>query len=79
MPEQKVTLELSHEEALVLQVFLSRFNAQEHEALFEDQAEQRVLWDVECMLDQQVVMPRYDFDNVIAEAREKVRDKTDSG
>ena len=43
-------MELSHDEALVLIDWLFRFNAAENNA-FEDQAEQRVLWDLECRLE----------------------------
>ena len=41
------TLKLSHDEAIVFFEWLARFNAfEEHQ--FEDQAEQRVLWDLEA-------------------------------
>ena len=69
-----VTLELSHDEALVLQNWVYRFNDR-GDAAFEDQAEQRVLWDLECMLESklaEVVDPRYG--ELVAAARERVRD-----
>jgi hypothetical protein len=73
MASDKVTLELSREEALVFFEWLSRFNKAERS--FEDQAEQRVLWDIEGMLESILVEP---FDPKYAElleaARAKVRD-----
>lgn len=45
----QVTISLSNDEALVLFEWLSSFNQGHHD--FEDQAEQRVLWDLEGMLE----------------------------
>lgn len=47
--ENKVVLELSSDEALVLLDWLCRFNALKTSS-FEDQAEQRVPWDLEARL-----------------------------
>ena len=46
MPANRVSIELSGDEALVLFEWITRFNKRE-DAEFEDQAEQRVLWDIE--------------------------------
>ena len=53
--------------------WLSRFN--KAEGAFEDQAEQRVLWDIEGMLESTLVEP-FDpkYDELLAAARAKVRD-----
>jgi hypothetical protein len=70
----EVTLTLSEDEALVLFAWIHRFN--ESEQQFEDQAEQRVLWDVECLLEKQVDAlfdPAYR--QLLLAARERVRDK----
>lgn len=75
MAEEKVRLELTREEALVLFEWLSRFDEAAN-AAFEDQAEQRVLWDVEAMLESALVEPldpRYR--ELLARARAKVRDR----
>jgi hypothetical protein len=72
---QRVQLALSHDEALVLLDWLARFN-KTREARFEDQAEQRVLWDLEAMLEKalpDVVAPRYS--EFVRQARERVRDE----
>ncbi|HMR05110.1 MAG TPA: hypothetical protein PKA88_05020 [Polyangiaceae bacterium] len=45
-----IAVELSTDQALVFFDWLSRFNADAAPA-FEDQAEQRVLWDIEAMLE----------------------------
>lgn len=52
--EDQVHLVLSADEALVFFEWLARFNAAEHE--FDEQAEQRVLWDLESMLESVLVL-----------------------
>jgi len=49
MSEQKVNIELTKEEAIVLYAFLGRFNNVDDLGKFEDQAEQSVFWDIECI------------------------------
>jgi hypothetical protein len=72
-----ITLELSNHEALVLFAFLHRFD-DEAAYPFADQAEQRVLWDVECMLEKQLVeLFSPDYHAFLAEARAQVRDPLD--
>lgn len=74
--EATVNLELSQEEALVLFEFLSRINDQEHPDLYEDQAEQRILWDLECLLEKVLVQPfKSNYGELVAAARAKVRDE----
>jgi hypothetical protein len=73
----KIAIELSNKEALVLFEFLNRFD-EEDAYPFADQAEQRVLWVLEGMLEKQLVeilSPHYD--KLLAEAREQVRDPLD--
>ena len=74
MTEEKVRLELSREEALVFFEWLTRYNKAEGTS-FEDQAEQRVLWDIEGMLESTLVEP-FDprYSELLAQARAKVRD-----
>ena len=52
LPE-KITIELTRKEALVLFEFLRRCD-DEGKYSFVDQAEQRVLWDLECALQPQL-------------------------
>jgi len=59
----------------VLFEFLSRYS-DEDKLIVEDQAEQRVLWDVQCVLEKELVepfMPNYSA--LLDSAREMVRDK----
>lgn len=74
MSRPKVMLELSNDEALVLFDWLRRFNHSEAKT-FEDQAEQRVLWDIEAMLEASLVEPlNANYDESLAAARARVRD-----
>jgi hypothetical protein len=76
MTAERITVELTSDEALVLFEWLRRFSKRE-DMRFEDQAEQRVLWDVEASLEAALVEPfRSDYDELLAEARERVRDLT---
>jgi hypothetical protein len=74
MAEHKITLELSGDEALVFLAWLRRFNQAEPKS-FEDQAEQRVLWDLEAMLESELTEP-FDakYGELLAAARARVRD-----
>ena len=75
---KNVSVSLSDDEALVLFAWLSKFNAEEHPSLFQDQAEQRVLWDLEAVLEQ-VISVTFDKDyiNILSKARENIRDPLD--
>ncbi len=78
MDESNINIELSKDEAIVLFEFLGRVNEKERIELFEDQSEQRVLWDIECILETLLVEPfRLDYDEIVKKARQKVRDKED--
>ena len=74
--EDWVTIRLTKDEAIVLFEFLGRFNERDRDALFEDQAEQRVLWDIECILEKRLAEPfRADYPEIVRRARERVRDE----
>ena len=67
-------IDLTSDEALVLFDWLVRFNNRE-DIEFDDQAEQRVLWDIESLLETSLVEPfRPEYDQLLADARERVRD-----
>ncbi len=73
--EGSVNLVLNTDEALVLFEWLARFNAADHE--FADQAEQRVLWDLESMLESTLAAPLSPhYSALLSSARERVRDST---
>lgn len=74
--QQKINLTVTKDEALVLFEFLTRFNQSEHPDIFEDQAEQKTLWLLEALLEEQLVEPfQPDYKDIINEARNKVRDE----
>ena len=76
MSDKKMNIELTSEEALVLSAFLYRFNDEKYEGIFEDLAEQKVLWDIECLLERELVEPlRPDYLELLQKARDKIRDK----
>jgi hypothetical protein len=75
MSERKVTLDLSPDEAIVLFEWLHRFNEAENNE-FVDQAEQRVLWNIEAMLESALTEPLHpNYVELIAAARARVRDR----
>ena len=74
MTQLPVTLQLTPDEALVLFEFLQRFSQQEHLAI-EDQAEERALWNLTCLLEKQLVEPfTASYAQSLAAARERLRD-----
>ena len=79
MAQGEVTLQLSRDEALVLFEWVSRFNKTRAPAL-EDQAEERVLWDLESRLESVLAEPfRKDYAEALASARDQVRDSSEQG
>jgi hypothetical protein len=73
----RVAIDLSGAEALVLFDWLVRFNDRQDNE-FEDQAERRVLCDIEAILEKELVEPfRSDYLELLQRAREQVRDPGD--
>lgn len=71
---EKITIELTSKEALVLFEFLRRFDDEDSYS-FADQAEQRVLWDIQCVLEKQLIeIMSQDYLRFLKEARDQVRD-----
>ncbi len=76
MSKVKINIELTKDEAIVLFAFLAEFNKKDNNELFSDQAEQRVLWDIECVLEKQLSEPlKADYLEIVRQAREKIRDR----
>jgi len=68
-----VAIQLTPDEALVVFDWLSRFN-ESGDGTFRDQAEQRVLWDIQAALESSLVAPLDpQYDRILAAAREQVR------
>ena len=74
MRSKKVNIEVTSDEALGLYDWLTRFN-QRAEADFADQAEERILFDLEAMLEKALAASvQSDYADVLAQARSNVRD-----
>lgn len=71
-----ITLSLSPDEALVLFELASRLGKQS--SLFEDQAEQRALWNLEASLESVLEAPfAPDYSARLEAARTRLRDSSD--
>ena len=74
MSENSVDIKLTNDEALVLFDWLSRCDDSNLHT-FEDQAEQRVLWDIEATLEKSLVELFADnYKDLLEAARQRVRD-----
>ena len=73
---KNIAITLSEYEALVFLEWLHNFNEEEHPTLFQDQAEQRVLWDMEAELEK-VVSITFDsnYQEILSKARQRIRDE----
>ena len=75
MRSKRVKIEITSDAALVLYDWLTRFN-QRTETDFVDQAEERVLFDLEALLEKALVAPlQSDYAALLAQARLHVRDE----
>ncbi len=75
MQSKSVKIELTSDAALVLYDWLTRLNQRE-ETDFVDQSEERVLFDLEAMLEKVLVAPLHsDYAALLAQARSHVRDE----
>jgi hypothetical protein len=76
--DEKVPVELSRPEALVLFGLLTRWSEQDRSDIhLEHPAEQRVLWNIEAMLKTVLVEPFMpDYRDRLAQARQVVQDLT---
>ncbi len=74
----KINISLTKDEALVLFEFLTRFSESDSELTIEDQAEERVLWNLCCDLEKILVESfKESYGELLNQAREKVRDKNE--
>jgi hypothetical protein len=71
-----ITVKLDKNEALVLFDFLSRLNDKEVKEIFEDKAEEKVLWILQGNLEKQLIESfKPNYNEIISEARNNVRDE----
>lgn len=72
MTAEEIPISLPHDQTLVLFEWLARTGSA---AEFEDQAEQRVLWDLEALLEKHLTDPfKSDYRERLDAARGRVRD-----
>jgi hypothetical protein len=73
---RNITITFSEEEVLVLFEWLHNFNEEEHPTLFQDQAEERILFDLETELER-VISTTFDnnYQEILSKARQKIRDE----
>jgi hypothetical protein len=70
-----VTVQLTADEALVLFEFLQRFSETEVLSI-QDQAEERALWNVGCLLEKSLSEPfAGNYQELLAQARDRLRDE----
>jgi len=75
MSNDHLSLRLTHSEALVLFELLSRYSESDRLQV-EDQAEQRVLWNMCCSLESELSEPLLpDYKALLQAARDRIRDK----
>ena len=76
MDSKNVNILLTEDEAIVLFEFLGRIKESNGSNSFEDQAEERVLWNIECILEKELSEQfRADYQEIVKKARENVRDE----
>ncbi|MGE0789916.1 MAG: hypothetical protein AB7S26_29855 [Sandaracinaceae bacterium] len=77
MDEDEILVRMTSDEAVVLLSWLHRFN-QDHQRIFEDQSEQRALWNLEATLEARLTaVVAENYRDVLAAARQRLRDPTE--
>jgi hypothetical protein len=74
---KSVIITFSEEEALVLFEWLHNFNKVERPTMFEDHAEERILFDIEAELEK-VILSTFDsnYHEILLKARQKIKGDT---
>ncbi len=71
------SITLTRDEALVLFDFLARFRF-DQELKIIDQAEERALWNVHCLLEKELLEPlKEEYRELVTQARDRLRDQLD--
>ena len=72
---KKILMEFSKEESIVFFSWLNYFN-ENSENMFQDQSEQRILWDLESSLEK-IILDVFsdDYNDKLKKNRELIRDK----
>ncbi len=71
---EKVIIELSKEEAIVLFEYLARMNESDAlDSTFEDKAEQRVIWNLEATFEEVLAEPfKSDYKKIVDDAKKTI-------
>ena len=73
---RNIALEFSEDEAIVFLEWLHNFNEQERPTLFQDQSEERILFDLEAELEKVVSATfKSNYHEVLSNARQKIRNE----
>lgn len=73
--ENQLILQLSNEEAIIFYNWIANFNQKEHELFFEDQSEQRILWDMEAELEKVIpIVFNNNYHEFLFKAKQKLKD-----
>jgi hypothetical protein len=76
MSDQKVNIKLTKEEAIVLFEFLERFNKNKDLNKFEYQAEEKVIWNIICILEKELSEPfQANYQEIVEKARKMLEIK----
>ncbi|HBE82453.1 MAG TPA: hypothetical protein DDW24_06705 [Blastocatellia bacterium] len=74
MSAETIKIELNSDEALILFELLSRYSDTDELAI-EDQAEQRVMWNLCCDLEKLLIEPfSNNYREMVVDARSRIRD-----
>jgi hypothetical protein len=72
--EENLNLTFKKDESLILFDFLTRLNENENKNIYEDDAEQQILWEIESQLEKQLIEPLLpNYKSLIEKARENMR------
>ena len=75
MSEEEIKISLTKDEALVLFEMLSRYSDSE-KLNIEHQSEERALWNLNCLLEKQLVEPlKENYSELLQAARDRLKDE----
>lgn len=75
MDDKEINIKLNKDEALVLFDFLSRLSDKDQSNLFEDHAEEKILWNIESVLQSILVEPfQKEYKDILEKSRKIVRE-----
>ena len=78
MNDPHITITFSKQEAIVFFELISRLNEKLPKTLLEDQSEQKMLMDLEALLEKNLTEPlEKEYPAILDEARKSVRDASD--